>query len=167
MKKFLLVIMAMTMLVLSACGSDEKKEAPVSKPVEKICTTAGLGDGSLAWIQTYGESNKKIDGISPVTFDNGRYITLFLEDKAINITVTGKDGKMVVDTNAMLPKDSKKIKSEEIPDDQLIKTKDTYTSEALKKAVPANDGTFVVITNYDKQTGKYINTVLNANIKVK
>ena len=167
MKKILVVIMAMAMLVISGCGSNDKKEAPSAKPVEKICATAGLGDNSAAWIQTYGESNKKIDGLSPVTFDNGRYITLFLEDKAINITVTGKDGKMVVDTNAMLPKDSKKIKSKEIPDDALIKTEDTYASEVLKKAVPANDGTFTVITNYDKQSGKYINTVLNANIKIK
>lgn len=70
---------------------------------------------------------------------------------------------MTVDPNSVIPKDSKKIKTEDISDDILIKTQDTYNSTALKESLK-NDGSFVIITQYDKKSGNYLSTTISATL---
>ena len=158
MKKFLMLIMLIT-LFISGCGSDS---AP------KICKTAGLGDSKQAWIEDHGEPNRdntNKNSIAPVAFENDKYIVVFLDDKAINITFQSKNNKKDASFNDMLPSDSKLVSSENISDEVLIKTKETYSSETLKNAVKNSDGNFEIYHNYDKKSGNYLHSVVGCEIK--
>lgn len=155
MKKFLMLIMLLA-LFIAGCGSDS---AP------KICKTAGLGDSKQAWIDDHGEPNRDTKELTPITFENDKYLVLFLEDKAINITFQKNNTKMNPKFKEMLPADSKLVSSEDVSDDVLIKTKETYTSETLKNAVKASNGNFSVFHTYDKKTGNYLFSDIICEIK--
>ncbi len=158
MKKFLMLIMLLA-LFIAGCGSDS---AP------KICKTAGLGDSKQAWIDDHGEPNRDNtdkNSIAPVAFENDKYMVLFVEDKAINIIFQKNDNKMNPKFKDMLPPDSKLTSSEDISDEILIKTKETYTSDSLKNTVKNSDGKFEVYHNYDKQTGNYMSSIVACEVK--
>lgn len=155
MKKFLMLIMLLA-LFIAGCGSDS---AP------KICQTAGLGDSKQAWIDDHGEPNRDSEGLAPVAFKNDKYMVIFLDDKAINIVFQKNDNKMDPQFKAMLPSDSKLVSSEDVSDEILIKTKETYTSDSLKNTVKNSTGSFEIYHNYDKNTGNYMSSIVACEVK--
>lgn len=155
MKKFLTLIMLLA-LFIAGCGSDA---AP------KICQTAGLGDSKQAWIDDHGEPNRDGDELAIIGFDNDKYLVSFLEGKAINITFQKNNTKRNPLLKEMIPTDSKLISTEDVSDDVLINTKETYTSESLKNAVKVSGGTFYIYHTFDKKTGNYLHSVIGSEIK--
>ena len=134
----------------------QKEEIP-----ELICQQAGIGDTLDSWKDEYGDPIK--DNDMTKTFENDKLLTVFADDRALNITVqNNKNGKKDNDLiNKILPTDIEKISEEDTSDDITMKHKEIYHSDLIKKVIPKSDGTVTVIDQFDKKSGKYLTTTID------
>lgn len=134
----------------------QKEEIP-----ELICQQAGIGDTLDSWKDEYGDPIK--DNDMTKTFENDKLLTVFADDRALNITVqNNKNGKKDNDLiNKILPTDIEKISEEDTSDDITMKHKEIYHSNLIQKIIPGSDGTVTVIDQFDKKSGKYLTTAID------
>lgn len=134
----------------------QKEEIP-----ELICQQAGIGDTLDSWKDEYGDPTNDNDTIK--TFENDKLLTVFADDRALNITIqNNKNGKKDNDLiNKILPTDVKKISEEDTSDDVIMKHREIYHSNLIQKVIPGSDGTVTVIDQFDKKSGKYLTTTID------
>lgn len=128
---------------------------------ELICQQAGIGDTLDSWKDEYGSPEK--DNDMTKTFKNDRLLTVFADDRALNIIIqNNKNGKKDNDLiSKILPTDIKKISEEDTSSDTTMKHKEIYHSDLIKKVIPKSDGTVTVIDQFDKKSGKYLTTTID------
>lgn len=128
---------------------------------ELICQQAGVGDTLDSWKDEYGDPTNDNDTIK--TFENDKLLTVFADDRALNITIqNNKNGKKDNDLiNKILPTDVKKISEEDTSDDVIMKHREIYHSDLIQKVIPGSDGTVTVIDQFDKKSGKYLTTTID------
>lgn len=138
-----------------------KEEPPKEEIPELICQQAGIGDTLDSWKNEYGNPTKDNDMIK--TFENDKLSTVFADDRALNITIqNNRNGKKDNDLiSKILPTDVKKISEEDTSDDAVMKHKEIYHSDLIKKVIPKSDGTVTVIDQFDKKSGKYLTTTID------
>ena len=134
----------------------QKEEIP-----ELICQQAGIGDTLDSWKDEYGDPTNDNDTIK--TFENDKLLTVFADDRALNITIqNNKNGKK--DNNLIdkiLPTDVKKISEEDTSDDVIMKHREIYHSDLIQKVIPGSDGTVTIVDEFNKKSGKYLTTTID------
>ena len=138
-----------------------EKEPPKEEIPELICQQAGIGDTLDSWKDEYGDPIK--DNDMTKTFENDKLLTVFADDRALNITIqNNKNGKK--DNNLIdkiLPTDVKKISEEDTSDDVIMKHREIYHSDLIQKVIPGSDGTVTIVDEFNKKSGKYLTTTID------
>lgn len=138
------------------------EEEPQKEEIsELICQQAGIGDTLDSWKDEYGDPIK--DNDMTKTFENDKLLTVFADDRALNITVqNNKNGKKDNDLiNKILPTDIEKISEEDTSDDVIMKHRKIYHSDLIQKVIPKSDGTVTIVDEFDKKSGKYLTTTID------
>lgn len=126
---------------------------------DQICATAGIGDTSKSWEDDHGTPNRDNDSMK--NYKNDRFIVVFNEDRAFNITYQSDNGKKDKVLNSMIPTDAVEISKENDTSDAMTsKHKTVYHSDLIAKVVAGSDGTITVIDVFDNASGKYISTTI-------
>lgn len=170
MFKVLTVLFFCISIMITGCGNDDKKQpVKVSEPsntsapkMDLICVNAGLGDTLDSWKSAYG---KPKNDTNPMSFKNDEIVAVALNGKIINITWKAVNGNRIQPYASMLPKNSKTISHNEIPNSSYYEIIDTYSNEQLKNAVPESEGIYEVHTYYDNSTKRYSHTIAGISIK--
>lgn len=132
-----------------------KTEAP--KPADRICLQAGLGDTLETWVACYGKPHR--DNGTLKNFRGDDIVVVFADNRAVNISFQNTSlGTVPPYADGMYPKDAKYGPVEETNDGVIRKVTKTGQSVLLKKYAPNTGGNFVVITQYDAKTGRYLGT---------
>ena len=132
-------------------------EAPKPVPAEQICPQAGLGDTLEAWVACYGKPYR--DNGTLKNFRGDDIIVVFADNRAVNISFQNTAlGTVPPYADSMYPKDAKYNPAAEANDGVIRKVTKAGQSDLLKKYAPKTEGKFVVITQYDAKTDKYLGT---------
>lgn len=134
--------------------AEVKTEAPKT---EQICPQAGLGDTLEAWVACYGKPFR--DNGTLKNFRSDDIVVVFADNRAVNISFQNTAlGTVPPYAGSMYPKDAKYNPAEEANDGVIRKVTKTGRSDLLQKYAPKTEGKFVVITQYDAKTDKYLGT---------
>ncbi|MBQ7515466.1 MAG: hypothetical protein IJS96_04230 [Schwartzia sp.] len=183
--KFIRLILIFTLLLLvTGCGGEPPKPAGSSAPPPKpapaapppvgappavpndreVCPRAGIGDRKERFAKDYAGEAKNAGNTS---YDNGKYVVVFIEGRAFNITAAAVEGnKMEPNLVNMVPADATLTEEEERQEDRKITRINRYTSKALSEACPKSGGKFEVFEVHDKQSGLYLETIIACQIEL-
>lgn len=135
--------------------AEVKTEAP--KPADRICLQSGLGDTLETWVACYGKPHR--DNGTLKNFRGDDIVVVFADNRAVNISFQNTAlGTVPPYVDEMYPKDAKYSPEEEDNDGVIRKVTKTGQSDLLKKHAPETGGKFVVITQYDAKTDRYLGT---------
>ena len=147
----------------SSSSSQESSSPPaVASLPDKISESPSIGSTADAFSKSHKISH---DNDMMKVYDGTHISVVFADGRALNVTVNAdKNHKRDQSFKEMLPSDAVSIaKSNDNSDSMLSKTIESYHSDSLEQVIPDSKGAFKVIETFDKESGNYLHSVIDAS----
>lgn len=168
MKKLSIFLLILLSIFTVGCGNNvpsttkyedmKKDEVKDEKPVEPKPAAQ-----KISAIPSIGAKRSEFptnDDNIVVVFDN--YMVTFIDDLAVRVdtNTTTFDKNLVA---SLLPTDLQKVEEFSTQEMGMKKSRYVLHSDLLAKVYPQHNGDFIMVTNYDAQTGAYLGTIIDAS----